>query len=148
MCAEIGDRRAHRCARRAADGQRRADADDECEDARLRSAIHVEDPGQGQAAEVRGGDDRQIDSAGHDRREHRQGEQTQIGQLKARSNSKFAALRNCGDVRPKATTVSTSSPRSPGTSRPNTRPRRSVTIDMTTPPRPARQDRDQINIRE
>ena len=83
MRAEIGDRRAHGCARRAADGQRRPDADDEGQDARLRPAVHVEDPGQGQAAEVRGGDDRQIDSAGHDRREHRQGEQAQIGQLKA-----------------------------------------------------------------
>ena len=82
MRAEIGDDDAHGCARRAADGQRRGDTDDESQDACLWPAIHVEDPGQGQTAEVRGGDDRQIDSACHDRRQHRQGKQTQIGQLK------------------------------------------------------------------
>ena len=83
MRAEIGDDHAHGCARRAADGQRRRDADDESQDACVRPAIHVEDPGQGQTAEVRGGDDRQIDSVGDDWRQHRQSEQTQIGQLKA-----------------------------------------------------------------
>ena len=82
MRAEIGDRRAHGGARRAADRQRRAGADHECEDARLRPTVHVEDPGERQAAEVRRGDDRQIDSAGNDRREHRQGQQTKFRQLK------------------------------------------------------------------
>src|ERR1700722_11008616 len=50
-------------------------------------------------------------------------------------------LRNCGDVRLKATTVRANSPRSPITSRPNTRPKRSVNVNMTMPPRPARQER-------
>jgi hypothetical protein len=83
MRAEIGHDHAHGRARRAADGQRRSYTDCESQNACMRPAVHVEDPGQGQTAEVRGGDDRQIDSVGDDWREHRQSEQTQIGQLKA-----------------------------------------------------------------